>query len=208
MRRGRPSRACSNSRRVGFACSEAPAPSRVWSNTFAGARCATSLWWPSAGGSRQSVCSGTCALLSSDVSVLAVERSHLPTPADHMLASGADYKAASGPTVRQGRRSVVRDRQMDTDGAHRGGGARPHERECRPVQLVHTDGHQAVSRRRRQSRADDGVGAHLEPQHCEAGRQLRRDLRPQRRRQISWRSNAALNGLWTKGGLMYAVPLR
>jgi general L-amino acid transport system substrate-binding protein len=39
-------------------------------------------------------------------------------------------------------------------------------------------------------------------------RQLRRDLRSQRRRQVPPQPAARLNNLWNKGGIQYAPPIR
>ena len=45
-------------------------------------------------------------------------------------------------------------------------------------------------------------------QHHQARRQLRRDLREERRAGLAAKIARGVNALWTKGGLQYAPPIR
>ena len=122
---------------------------------------------------------GTCTLLSSDVSVLALERSRLAKPGDHMLLPELITKQPSGPAVRQGDDQwfgIVKWTLMALD---RGRGARPYERERRE-RSAHVDavGHPALSRARFQPRSRHGSRGRLGVSGRQAGRQLRRDLMP------------------------------
>ena len=69
-----------------------------------------------------------CTVLSGDVSMLAVARAKMKQPADHMILPELITKEPAGPAVRQDDAQWFAVVRWTLSGAHRGGGARHHQR--------------------------------------------------------------------------------
>lgn len=151
---------------------------------------------------------GTCTLLSSDVSVLAVERSRLAKPADHMLLAELITKQPSGPTVRQGDDqwfAIVKWTLMALIAAEELGLTSQNVDEYNSSTLPDIKLFLGVDANLGQTMGLERNWSHnIVKQVGNYGEIFGRN--------VGGRSPLALergvNGLWTKGGLMYAVPLR
>jgi general L-amino acid transport system substrate-binding protein len=151
---------------------------------------------------------GTCTLLSSDVSVLALERSRLAKPADHMLLPELITKQPSGPAVRQGDEqwfAIVKWTLMALIGAEELGLAKDN------VDSFSTSTSPDI---RRFLGLDANLGQAMGLERDWSYKIVKEvgNYGEMFARNVGAASTLALergvNGLWTKGGLMYAIPLR
>lgn len=151
---------------------------------------------------------GGCTLMTGDLPLLALERSRLPSPADHMLLPELITKEPAGPAVRLGDEAwfaLVRWTLMALVAAEELG-------------LTSQNAESSIDARLADVRRFLGVEAHL-------GQSL--GLAPDWALQIvkqignygeiydrslgsrsPLKLERGLNNLWNKGGLMYAVPFR
>lgn len=151
---------------------------------------------------------GTCTLLSSDMSVLAFERSRLAKPGDHMLLPELISKQPSGPAVRQGDDqwfAIVKWTLMALIAAEELGITSENIDSFADSTLpdvrrfLGLDGNlgQAMGLERDWSyKIVKSVGNYGEMFARNVGSKSQLAL------------ERGLNGLWTSGGLMYAIPLR
>jgi general L-amino acid transport system substrate-binding protein len=151
---------------------------------------------------------GACTLLTGDISVLAVERSKLINPPDHVILPEVITKEPFAPVVRQGDEqwfSVVRWTREALIGAEELGITSQNVESLKEQPAIDV-------RRFIGLEADLGRGMGLDrawsyeivKQVGNYGEMFERNL--------GARSDLALergiNNLWTKGGLLYAAPLR
>lgn len=151
---------------------------------------------------------GTCTLLSSDVSVLALERSRLAKPGDHMLLPELITKQPSGPAVRQGDDQwfgIVKWTLMALVAAEELGLTSENVEDQRTSTL---------SDIRRFLGVDSNLGQGMGLEADWAYQVIKQvgNYGEVFARNVGAKSPLALdrgvNGLWTNGGLMYAIPLR
>ena len=149
-----------------------------------------------------------CAALVGDLSVLALERSHAADPADHLILPELIGSEARGPMVRQGDEqwlAIVRWTLMALIGAEELGISSVNAETMRASQLPDV-------RRFLGLEANIGQPLGLKPdwayqlvkQVGNYGELYERSLGVR----SSLRLERGLNALWSKGGLMYAAPLR
>ncbi len=151
---------------------------------------------------------GSCTIVTGDVSQLALERSRLPKPADHFLLPELASKAPIGPVVRQGDDAwftIVRWVLMALITAEELGVNSANAEELRGSTLQDV---------RRLLGVNDGLGKALGlpaewayeaiRQTGNYGELFDRNFGSQ----SVFKLDRGLNQLWTKGGLMYAAPLR
>jgi general L-amino acid transport system substrate-binding protein len=151
---------------------------------------------------------GTCTLLSSDMSVLALERSRLAKPGDHMLLPELITKEPSGPGVRQGDDqwfAIVRWTLMALIGAEELGLTSENIDSLNTSTLLDIRRFLGLDANLGQAMGLERDWSHkIVKQVGNYGEIFARNVG----------ANSALalergvNGLWTKGGLMYAIPLR
>ncbi len=151
---------------------------------------------------------GTCTLLSGDVSVLALERSRLAKPGDHMLLPELITKQPSGPAVRQGDEQwfgIVKWTLQALIAAEELGLTSENVDDQRTSTL-------SDIRRFLGLDSNLGQGLGLEPDWAYRVVKEVGNYGEIYARNVGAKSPLALdrgvNGLWTGGGLMYAIPLR
>jgi general L-amino acid transport system substrate-binding protein len=151
---------------------------------------------------------GTCSLLSSDVSVLALERSRLAKPSDHMLLPELITKEPSGPVVREGDDqwfAIVKWTLMALIAAEELGITSEN------VDSLNTS---TLPDIRRFLGLDANLGQTMGLERDWSYKIVKQvgNYGEIFARDVGATSTLALergvNGLWTKGGLMYAIPLR
>lgn len=152
--------------------------------------------------------SGGCTLLTGDVSLLALERSRLAEPSEHMILPELMTKEPLGPAVRQGDEqwfSIVRWALNALIAAEELGLTRENVDSSKESELLDV-------RRFLGLDANLGRAMGLERDWAYAmvkqvgnyGEIFDRNLG----QQSPLKLDRGINNLWTKGGLMYALPLR
>ena len=153
--------------------------------------------------------SGRCDAYTTDASGLYAERLKLSNPDDNVVLPEIISKEPLGPSVRHGRRQVVRDRAMDALRAADGGGTRRHAGQCRRDAEIAEARHPPPARRRGRFRQ----GPRPRPTTGPTASSSRSAITAKSfERNVGMGSpikiKRGLNALWTKGGLQYAPPIR
>ncbi len=126
---------------------------------------------------------GGCDVYTNDKSGLAAIRSAFPKPDEHIILPETISKEPLGPVVRHGDQNWGDIVRWTLNGLIEAEEGWRHFRQRRRDAEVDEPRHQAAARRRGQYRRGHGPDQGLHGPRAEGGRQLRRDLRAERRRQ-------------------------